>query len=176
MSDIEIDAKEYLTGSISKRTQKLFQKLEESSQENKKIYFAKIIEECEYNQTSKKHMNTVKETKGKKQVRKKTSKELKLLEYFLEQDSEWSRSTVTTAAKVLGLTTYQVYKWGYDRKNRKDLRNQGLLIKEIEINQELMMQINQLKDKTSPKPEINLNKQVDELLIGSSKYKNLDEN
>jgi hypothetical protein len=84
-----------------------------------------IIQECEYNQTTNKPRDSAKDKKGKKLVRKKTDKELKLLEYFLEQDPEWSRTTVATAAKVLDLSCYQVYKWGYDRKNRKDVRTDG---------------------------------------------------
>ena len=59
MSDIQIDAKQYLSGSSNKRNQKLLHKLEESSEFDKKVDFAKIIEECECNQTTKKHINTV---------------------------------------------------------------------------------------------------------------------
>lgn len=112
----------FLKGSVSKRTKKLWQKLEECCEEDKKLYFSRIIEECEYNQTSNKPVNLKRETGGKKVIRKKTIEELKLLEYFLEQDPTWGRRTVATAAKVLGLSCYQVYKWGYDRKNRKDVR------------------------------------------------------
>lgn len=176
MQDITIDAKDYLTGPINKRALKLCQKLEESTQENKKFYFAKIIQECEYNQTTNKRDDSNKVCKGKKQVRKKTSEELKLLEYFLEQDPDWTRTTVATAAKVLGLTWYQVYKWGYDRKNRKETRSEGVFVRNIEVDKEMIDKINKLKDQTKNKSAVNLNKQVDELLMGSSKYKNLDEN
>lgn len=105
----------------TKRASQLCQKLEECNNEDKKAYFAKIIEECTYNQTSNPPKN-LKLSASKKRMRKKTKEELKLLEYFLEQDSKWTRKTVTTAAKVLGLTTYQVYKWGYDRKNKRELK------------------------------------------------------
>lgn len=176
MNDIIIDAKEYLTGPISKRAHKLWQKLEDSTQEYKKAYFAMIIQECEYNQTTNKPRDSAKDKKGKKLVRKKTDKELKLLEYFLEQDPEWSRTTVATAAKVLDLSCYQVYKWGYDRKNRKDVRTDGWFVKDVEVSKDILDKINEIQDKSHQNAVVNLNKEVDELLIGSSKYKNLDEN
>ena len=59
---------------------------------------------------------------GRKFMRKKSTEELKLLEYFLEKDPNWERQTISSAAKVLNLSPYQVYKWGYDRKNKKDNR------------------------------------------------------
>ena len=176
MQDITIDPRDFLTGPISKRASKLCQKLEESSQEDKKAYFAKIIQECEYNQTTNKPSYSNKAKNGKKQVRKKTDKELKLLEYFMEQDPEWSRTTVATAAKVLDLTCYQVYKWGYDRKNRKDSRPEGCFVKDVEVSKDILDKINEMKDESHQNNAVNLNQQVDDLLIGSSKYKNLDEN
>lgn len=114
--------------------------------------------------------------RANKLVRKKTTEELRLLEYFLEQDPEWNRSTVSTAAKLLGLSCYQVYKWGYDRKNRKDARRERFFVRNIEVDKEMIQKINELKQETKYKTEINLNQKVDQLLIGSSKYKNLDEN
>lgn len=60
-----INPKDYLTGPINKRALKLCQKLEQSSQEHKKLYFAKIIQEWEYNQTTNKRDDSMRLSKGK---------------------------------------------------------------------------------------------------------------
>ena len=106
-------------------------------------------------------------------MRKKSTEELKLLEYFLEKDPNWERQTISSAAKVLNLSPYQVYKWGYDRKNKKDNRwctNQFL--KELEITNSMIEKINKFDSEISGKKEIDLNKKVEDLFVFTAKYKN----
>ena len=49
--------------------------------------------------------------------RKKSQREVALLEAYFEQDPEWSRKTVKELKPLLNLTVDQIYKWGYDRKH-----------------------------------------------------------
>lgn len=155
----------------TKRTSQLCQKLEEFNKEDKKAYFAKIIEEWAYNQTSNPPKN-LKVSASKKRMRKKTKEELKLLEYFLEQDPKWTRKTVTTAAKVLGLTTYQVYKWGYDRKNKREMKWAPQFLKELEITNSMIDKINKFDNEIKGEAAEDLNKKVEDLFVSTCKYKN----
>lgn len=104
-------------------------------------------------------------------MRKKTKEELKLLEYFMEQDPKWTKKTVSTAAKVLGLTSYQVYKWGYDRKNKKESKCAPLFLKELEITNSMIDKINKFDNEIKGDSDIDLNKLVEDLFISNGKYK-----
>ena len=136
----------------------------------------KIIEECEYNQTSKKPTKNKKWKNDKKSIRKKTVEELRLLEYFLLKDPEWSRSTIVKAARVLGMTCYQIYKWGYDRKNRQETFYDSNLIEEYRDNKEIMQKIEEFNREITYTKDTDFNKQVDDLLFGGAKYINFDKN
>ncbi len=161
---------EIMNSKDNNRTTQLCQKLDEFSTEDKKAYFAKIIEEWAYNQTSNPPKN-LKITASKKRMRKKTKEELKLLEYFLEQDPKWTRKTVTTAAKVLGLTTYQVYKWGYDRKNKREMKWAPQFLKELEITNSMIDKINKFDNEIKGENEEDLNKKVEDLFVSTVKRK-----
>jgi hypothetical protein len=110
---------------------------------------------------------------GRKLMRKKTAEELKLLEYFLEKDPNWERPTISSAAKVLGLSPYQVYKWGYDRKNKKEHRcSTSQFLKELEITNSMIEKINKFDHEISGKKVVDLNKKVEDLFVFTAKYKN----
>lgn len=161
---------------ISKRAQKLYEKLEESSPYEKSAWFAQIIKECEYNQTSNKSQEDGAFLNNKnKPIRKKTIEETKLLEYFLEQDPEWTRVTVVTAAKVLGLSNYQVYKWGYDRKNRNFVYASSNPDNKNELNSALIEKFNKIREENNAESKKNLNQQVDDIFCKGLKYKNFNE-
>lgn len=166
-----LENQQQIEASYNKRTKKLWEKIDEFDPEEKRKYFSKIIEECTYNQTTNKHVFAKNIRSGVKQVRKKTSEELKLLEYFLEQDPTWSRKTVATAAKVLGLSTYQVYKWGYDRKNRKNQRYEPMLFKVVDLNDSMLDKINKFEQEIKPKDKPDFNQQVEDLLGETPSYK-----
>jgi hypothetical protein len=110
---------------------------------------------------------------GRKGMRKKTTEELKLLDYFLEKDPSWERQTISSAAKVLGLSSYQVYKWGYDRKHKKENRaSSNQFLKELEITNSMIEKINKFDHEISGKKTVDLNKKVDDLFMFTAKYKN----
>jgi hypothetical protein len=100
---------------------------------------------------------------------------LKLLKHFLEQDPSWSKKTVITAANILGLSVYQAYKWGYDRKNKKQTKFEPLFLKELENNKKILDKISQFEEEAQTKGNIDFNHQVDELISSNTKYKNLQD-
>jgi uncharacterized FlaG/YvyC family protein len=155
---------------LNKRIKKLCQKLKECTSEQKKSYIVKIIDECAYNRTSNQPKRSKNGQPGKT-MRKKTSEELKLLEYFMEQDPKWTTKTVNSAAKVLGLTPYQVYKWGYDRKNKKQCRSGPQFLKELEITNTMIEKINKFDHEIKGQSVIDLNKQVEDLFSTVTKPK-----
>lgn len=157
--------------SLNKRNRKLCQKLQECTNEQKRSCLVKLIEECSYNQTSNAPKFMRPFIPGKKSMRKKTGEELKLLEYFLEQDPSWSRKTINSAAKVLGLTPYQVYKWGYDRKNKKMTKNQTQFLRELEITNTMIEKINKFDNEIKGGSKIDLNRQVEDLFGSVAKTK-----
>lgn len=157
--------------SINRRTKKLCQKLDEYKGETLKNNFSKIIEECAYNQTSNKREQLNQQIGGKKLVRKKTKEELRLLEYFLEQDPSWNRKTITTASKVLGLSSYQVYKWGYDRKNRKDTYFKSTFVNDLNFDSPSPHKPLEHWKLAKTKVNVDFNKEVSDLLFGNSKSK-----
>lgn len=175
MNDFITRAKEYLNESANKRTQKMCQKLEESSKETKIAYFFKVIQECSYNQTTNKPVKPEDPKKGKKQVRKKTSEELRLLKYFLDQDPEWTPTTVAAVSQILNFSPYQVYKWGYDRKNKKAPAPKPQFVKEdlTAISSEKKAESG--KTNFTIRKDTNLNMEVDELLKNNANYKNIEE-
>jgi len=162
---------EIMRAKDSWRKSKLCQKIDKFNKEDKYTYFTRIIEEWAYNQTSNLPKNSQIST-NKKQIRKKTKEELKLLEYFLEQDPKWSRKTISTASRVLGMSTYQVYKWGYDRRNKKEGKCRPQFLKELEITNSMIEKINKFDTEIKGEKDLDLNKQVNELLNSTGKYKN----
>jgi hypothetical protein len=157
----------------NKRIKKVWNKARLNAKTEKEHYFSNVIEEWGLNQTS----NWPKDMKafynGRKFMRKKSAEELKLLEYFLEKDPNWERQTISSAAKVLWLSPYQVYKWGYDRKNKKDNRvYSNHFLKELEITNSMIEKINKFDNEISGKMEVDLNQKVEDLFVFTARYKN----
>lgn len=179
MNAITFDSCDIFKGSIEECAMKLCQKFDEYSQADKKLYFEKIIQQCSYNQTTNKPVDPNSENKGKKVVRKKTGEELAILEYFYEQDPEWSKSTIAAVSTILGMSIYQVYKWGYDKRNKMVIGRESIKVAPTETFEICAPLIEEPKDiEVIPEhnENLNLNFEVDNILIGSSKYKNKDEN
>jgi hypothetical protein len=160
----------------NKRIKKVWNKARLHAKREKEHYFSNVIEEWGLNHTSNCPKGMKSLYNGRKFMRKKSTEELKLLEYFLEKDPNWERQTISSAAKVLNLSPYQVYKWGYDRKNKKDNRwwsNQFL--KELEITNSMIEKINKFDNEISGKKEIDLNQKVEDLFVFTAKYKNFSD-
>lgn len=160
-----------LWGTVGKRTKKLIKKNNQMGEAEKTDNYTKIIEECEYNQTSNKLCKNRPVSEKKKNVRKKTTEELRLLEYFHSKDPSWSKKTVHTAAKILKLSTYQVYKWGYDHKNRKFDRAEHILHMGMDIDASLYDKIRRFEQETKSDANTDFNKQVEDLVLTNNLQK-----
>ncbi|CAI2372870.1 unnamed protein product [Moneuplotes crassus] len=52
-----------------------------------------------------------------RRIRVKTPEEIAFLEEQFAKDPSWTRKTVKHCKTILGLSTNQIYKWGFDKKN-----------------------------------------------------------
>ena len=166
---------EILGGPNGKRTKKFWEKFFEMTEEEKKNYFEKIVSEWEYNQTPNIPTATAPDCTSKKVNRQKTKEEIRLLECFLEQDPKWTKKTVKSASSILGLSTYQVYKWGYDRKNKKVVEYETLKYLDSEIDGSTMSRITKEDQSAMSIEGMDFNKQVDNIVLTNTKYKNLQD-
>jgi hypothetical protein len=71
-------------------------------------------------------------------------------------------------AKILGLSVYQIYKWGYDR--RKNKKNVSKFVN-IEIDHQILERINKIEQEHKHSPQFDLNQQVEDLLGCTTDYK-----
>ena len=64
--------------------------------------------------------------------RRKTSEEIYLLEQCFAKDQEWTKETIQYILKNSQLTYDQIYKWGWDQKNKLEKNPTGKVIPSID--------------------------------------------
>ena len=95
-----------------------------------------------FSSTGQANTNSMSKATDRRKRNRKNSQQMKYLMLEYIRDPNWTKDTCIRVSRATGLTESQVYKWGWDQKNKKleDLINNNKLSGDQEFFEELLKQ------------------------------------